>query len=291
MVNEFPDLQGVMGSYYAKHDGEDEAVSTAISEHYLPRFSKDQLPSSGVGITLSLSDKLDSIISIFSTGAKPSGSKDPYGLRRASLAIIKILIANKIDLDLLQVIDFYKKNIVKTKSISMETTDHVINYILDRFEGLYKDQGYKTESYLSVKNMMLTNPLDIHERVRAVNKFSQDQNAIDLVQLYKRVTNILIKNKHEKIPDKTNISKMTEDYEITLHKSNTTLYLINEKAHLSKDYDTILQNLLTLKVPIDEFFENVMVDVKDKTVKLNRLALLRELKMTLSSTADLTLIA
>ena len=139
--------------------------------------------------------------------------------------------------------------------------------------------------------MSLTSPLDIHERVQAVDKFSKDQNAIDLVQLYKRVTNILIKNKHEKIPNKANISKMTEDYEINLHKSNATLYSINEKAHLNKDYDTILQNLLTLKVPIDEFFENVMVDVKDKTLKLNRLALLKELKRTLSSTADLTLIA
>ena len=291
MVNEFPDLQGVMGGYYAKHDGEDKAVSTAISEHYLPRFSKDKLPSSKVGITLSLSDKLDSIISIFSTGAKPSGSKDPYGLRRASLAIIKILIKNKIDLNLLQAFDFYEKNINKAKSIPIEIRDHVINYILDRFEGLYKEQGYKTESYLSVKHMSLTSPLDIHERVQAVEKFSKDQNAIDLVQLYKRVTNILIKNKHEKIPNKANISKMTEDYEINLHKSNATLYSINEKAHLSKDYDIILQNLLTLKVPIDEFFENVMVDVKDKNLKLNRLALLKELKRTLSSTADLTLIA
>ena len=291
MVNEFPDLQGVMGGYYATHDGEDKAVSTAISEHYLPRFSKDKLPSSKVGITLSLSDKLDSIISIFSTGAKPSGSKDPYGLRRASLAIIKILIKNKIDLNLLQIVDFYEKNINKAKSIPIEIRDHVINYILDRFEGLYKEQGYKTESYLSVKHMSLTSPLDIHERVQAVDKFSKDQNAIDLVQLYKRVTNILIKNKHEKIPNKANISKMTEDYEINLHKSNATLYSINEKAHLSKDYDIILKNLLTLKVPIDEFFENVMVDVKDKNLKLNRLALLKELKKTLSSTADLTLIA
>ena len=165
------------------------------------------------------------------------------------------------------------------------------NYILDRFEGLYKEQGYKTESYLSVKHMSLTSPLDIHERVQAVDKFSKDQRAIDLVQLYKRVTNILIKNKHEKIPNKANISKMTEDYEINLHKSNATLYSINEKAHLNKDYDTILQNLLTLKVPIDEFFENIMVDVKDKNLKLIRLALLKELKRTLSSTADLTLIA
>jgi len=207
------------------------------------------------------------------------------------LAIIKILIKNKIDLNLIQVVDFYEKNINKAKSIPIEIRDHVINYILDRFEGLYKEQGYKTESYLSVKNMSLTSPLDIHERVQAVDKFSKDQRAIDLVQLYKRVTNILIKNKHEKIPNKANISKMTENYEINLHKSNATLYLINEKAHLSKDYDIILQNLLTLKVPIDEFFENVMVDVKDKTLKLNRLALLKELKRTLSSTADLTLIA
>ena len=135
-------------------------------------------------------------------------------------------------------------------------------------------QGYKTE-IISVKHMSLS-PLDIHERCKQLTN-SQSQNAIDLVQLFKRVTNILIKNKHEKIPNKANISKMT-DYEINLHKSNATLYSINEKAHLSKDYDIILQNLLTLKVRIDKFFENVMVDVKDKNLKLNRLALLEELK-------------
>ncbi len=291
MVNEFPSLQGVMGGYYAKHDGESDAVSNSIAEHYLPGFSGDKLPKSNIAITISLADKLDTVFGIFSTGAKPSGSKDPFGLRRCSLAILRILIERNVDLNLKEIIDFYQAHVADKKLKTKETSSTIIAYILDRIEGWFKDQGIRTEIFLSVKSMSLSNPLDIDARVRAVNAFAQDKNAVQLAQLFKRVSNILEKNSSLSLPNSIDAKILSDKHEIRLSESITTLEIKNKKLLNDREYTEVLNNLLVLKAQIDGFFDNVMVDSKDVNLKINRLALLKKLKTLFSSTADLTFLA
>ncbi len=291
MVNEFPNLQGVMGGYYAKHDGESDSVSNSIAEHYLPSFSGDKLPKSNIAITISLADKLDTVFGIFSTGAKPSGSKDPFGLRRSSLGILRILIERNIDLDLKEIIDFYQTRVAYKKLETKEAPSTIIAYILDRIEGWFKDQGIRTEIFLSVKSMSLSNPLDIDARVRAVNAFAQDKNAVQLAQLFKRVSNILEKNSSLSLPNSIDTKILSEKHEIQLSESITTLEIENKKLLNDREYKKVLNNLLVLKEQIDNFFDNVMVDSKDIDLKINRLTLLKKLKTLFSSTADLTFLA
>ena len=291
MVNEFPNLQGVMGGYYAKYDGESDLVSNAIEEHYLPSFSGDKLPRSNIAITISLADKLDTVFGIFSTGAKPSGSKDPFGLRRSSLAILRILIERNIDVDLKEIIGFYQTHVADKKLEAKETSSTVIAYILDRIEGWFKDQGVRTEIFLSVKNMSLSNPLDIDARVKAVNAFAQNKNAIQLAQLFKRVSNILDKNSSLPLRNSVDTKILSDKHEIQLSESITALVIENKKLLNDREYTEVLNNLLVLKEQIDNFFDNVLVDSKDTDLKINRLTLLKNLKALFSSTADLTFLA
>ena len=291
MVNEFPSLQGVMGGYYAKHDKESDSVSNSIAEHYLPSFSGDKLPKSNIAITISLADKLDTVFGIFSTGAKPSGSKDPFGLRRSSLAILRLLIERNIDLDLKEIIDFYQTHVADKKLEAKETPSTIIAYILDRIEGWFKDQGIRTEIFLSVKSMSLSNPLDIDARVKAVNAFAKDKNAVQLAQLFKRVSNILEKNSSLSLPNSVDTKILSDKHEIRLSESLTALEIENKKLLNDRKYIEVLNNLLVLKEQIDRFFDNVMVDSKDIDLKINRLTLLKKLKTLFSSTADLTFLA
>ena len=291
MVNEFPSLQGVMGGYYAKYDGESDLVSNAIEEHYLPSFSGDRLPKSNIAITISLADKLDTVFGIFSTGAKPSGSKDPFGLRRSSLAILRLLIERNIDVDLKEIIDFYQIHVADKKLEAKETPSTIIAYILDRIEGWFKDQGIRTEIFLSVKNMSLSNPLDIDARVKAVNAFAQNKNAIQLAQLFKRVSNILDKNSSLPLRNSVDTKILRDKHEIQLSESITALEIENKKLLNDREYKKVLNNLLVLKEQIDNFFDNVLVDSKDIDLKINRLTLLKNLKALFSSTADLTFLA
>ena len=291
MVNEFPSLQGVMGGYYAKHDGESDSVSNAIKEHYLPSFSGDRLPKSNIALTISLADKLDTVFGIFSTGAKPSGSKDPFALRRSSLAILRILIERNIDVDLKEIIGFYQTHVADKKLETKETPSTIIAYILDRIEGWFKDQGIRTEIFLSVKSMSLSNPLDIDARVRAVNAFAKNKNAVLLAQLFKRVSNILEKNSSLSLPNSVDTKILSDKHEIRLSASITRLEIKNKKLLNDREYTEVLNNLLVLKEQIDNFFDNVLVDSKDIDLKINRLTLLKNLKALFSSTADLTFLA
>ena len=186
----------------------------------------------------------------------------------------------------------YKRQHVADKKLeAKETPRTIIAYILDRIEGWFKDQGIRTEIFLSVKSMSLSNPLDIDARVKAVNAFAKDKNAVQLAQLFKRVSNILEKNSSLSLPNSVDTKILSDKHEIRLSESLTALEIENKKLLNDRKYTEVLNNLLVLKEQIDRFFDNVMVDSKDIDLKINRLTLLKKLKTLFSSTADLTFLA
>ena len=207
------------------------------------------------------------------------------------MAILRILIERNIDVDLKEIIGFYQTHVADKKLETKETPSTIIAYILDRIEGWFKDQGIRTEIFLSVKSMSLSNPLDIDARVRAVNAFAQDKNAVQLAQLFKRVSNILEKNSSLSLPNSIDTKILSDKHEIRLSESITTLEIKNKKLLNDREYKEVLNNLLVLKEQIDNFFDNVLVDSKDIDLKINRLTLLKNLKALFSSTADLTFLA
>ena len=190
-----------------------------------------------------------------------------------------------------EIIGFYQTHVADKKLEKKETPSTIIAYILDRIEGWFKDQGIRTEIFLSVKSMSLSNPLDIDARVKAVNAFAQNKNAVQLAQLFKRVSNILEKNSSLSLPNSVDTKILSDKHEIRLSASITRLEIKNKKLLNDREYTEVLNNLLVLKEQIDNFFDNVLVDSKDIDLKINRLTLLKNLKALFSSTADLTFLA
>lgn len=291
MVGEFADLQGVMGRYYALNDGEDSQVAEALLEQYLPRFSGDLVPTTPVGAALALADKLDTLVGIFSIGQQPSGSRDPFALRRASLGILRIIIDRKIDIDL--------RSAIKESAIQFKLEDEaleticklVLAYILDRFKSWYKEEGYSAEIYLSVAPLNLGNPLDIDARVHAVASFSLLPEAGDLAAANKRVSNIISKQLGKSEPVTLDNNLLVEPAEKTLAESITRMALLSEPLLASRDYTNVLKNLATLRDPIDGFFNDVMVMVDDQALRNNRLSLLNKLRTLFVNVADIAQMA
>ena len=291
MVGEFADLQGVMGRYYALNDGEDSQVAEALLEQYLPRFSGDLVPSTTVGAALALADKLDTLVGIFSIGQQPSGSRDPFALRRASLGILRIIIDRKIDIDLRSAIEVSAMQF-KLEDEALETIcKQVLAYILDRFKSWYKDEGYPAEIYLSVAPLNLDNPLDIDARVNAVASFSLLPEAGDLAAANKRVSNIISKQLGKSEPVTLDSNLLVEPAEKTLAESITRMSLLSEPLLASRDYTNVLKNLATLRDPIDGFFNDVMVMVDDPALRNNRLSLLSKLRTLFVNVADIAQMA
>jgi glycyl-tRNA synthetase beta chain len=291
MVGEFADLQGVMGRYYALNDGEDPQVAEALLEQYLPRFSGDLVPSTNVGAALALADKLDTLVGIFSIGQQPSGSRDPFALRRASLGILRIIIDRKLDIDLRSAIGVSAIQF-KLKDEALETIcKQVLAYILDRFKSWYKEEGYSAEIYLSVAPLNLGNPLDIDARVNAVASFSLLPEASDLAAANKRVSNIISKQLGKSEPVTLDSNLLVEPAEMTLAESITRMSLLSEPLLASRDYTNVLKNLATLRDPIDGFFNDVMVMVDDQALRNNRLSLLSKLRTLFVNVADIAQMA
>ena len=291
MVGEFADLQGVMGRYYALNDAEDPQVAEALLEQYLPRFSGDLVPSTTVGAALALADKLDTLVGIFSIGQQPSGSRDPFALRRASLGILRIIIDRKLDIDLRSAIGVSAIQF-KLKDEALETIcKQVLAYILDRFKSWYKEEGYSAEIYLSVAPLNLGNPLDIDARVNAVASFSLLPEAGDLAAANKRVSNIISKQLGKSEPVTLDSNLLVEPAEKTLAESITRMSLLSEPLLASRDYTNVLKNLATLRDPIDGFFNDVMVMVDDQALRNNRLSLLSKLRTLFVNVADIAQMA
>ena len=293
MVGEFDDLQGVMGRDYALNDDEHPEVAEALFEQYLPRFSGDIVPSTNTGAALALADRLDSLMGIFSIGQQPSGSRDPFALRRASLGVLRIMLERNIDLNLVDVLGYCNGQLnlgKRAKLAGNELEKQVLTYILERFKSWYKEQGLQTEIFLSVAALELGNPLDIDARVAAVNKFTLLPEASSLAAANKRVSNILSKQLVDTKAAPLNPSLLQEDAEKQLFDSLHSLETLISPLLASRDYYAVLEQLAELKQPVDQFFEDVMVMTEDLELQQNRLALLDKLHKLFMNVADISLL-
>ena len=288
MVGEFTDLQGVMGRYYALNDGEEAEVADALLEQYMPRFAGDQVPATAVGAALALADKLDTLVGIFSIGQQPSGSRDPFALRRGSLGLLRIIVDRRLDVDLRTAIEASASQFKLEDETLKKTCQQVLAYVLDRFKSWYKEQGYSAEIYLSVALLNLGNPLDIDARVHAVAAFSLLAEADDLAAANKRVSNILTKQLGSNAPEPLNISLLVEPAEKVLAESINSLTALSVPLLDNRNYTTVLKHLATLRDPIDDFFNDVMVMVDDKALRNNRLSLLSSLRGLFINVADIS---
>jgi len=281
MVGEFADLQGVMGGYYAHNDGEPSEVSIAISEHYQPRFSGDDLPSTEEGIVVSLADKIDTLTGIYGIGQGPTGSKDPYALRRTALGMLRILLEGKIELDLKSLIDFSLN--LHLEEVDRGSAVDIYTFMMDRLKAYYKDANIDSNIYEAVLAVSPNSPLDFHHRVDALNEFIKSENSKSLIELNKRIANIL-KDSDEK-QEVLNEEILIEDSEKALFNAAESL---SKELTGGNNYKEIMKSLIEIKDLIDSFFDNVMVNVEDEKVKSSRLALIRRVRHLFLSVADIS---
>ena len=286
MVYEFPDLQGIMGRYYARHDGEADDVAVALDEQYMPRFAGDELPSTITGQILALADKLDTLLGIFAIGQKPTGEKDPFALRRAALGVLRILIERGLMLDLRELLEFTADALADVVDASA-AIDEVLEFILDRLRVYYQNQNITADVYEAVIELKPTRPVDFDRRMLAVNSFRALAEAESLAAANKRIRNIL-KKIEGNLPDKVNEQLLTETAEKDLFAelqkySETVMPLFADG-----DYKTALQTLAGLRDTVDTFFDKVMVMADDEALKNNRIALLNQLSALFLKAADLS---
>lgn len=287
MVGEFADLQGLIGSYYATHDGEPAEVAAAINEQYQPRFSGDSVPESDTGALLAIADKLDSVIGLFGIGQPPTGSKDPFALRRAAIGILRIMIEKNLELDL---VDCIEAGMAGFSGISLEpdTSDKVFEFLLDRFKAWYLDEGISAEEFQSVFELRPSKPVDFHRRIAAVHRFNSLPEAAALAAANKRVANILSKQGDSGNERNIDEALLADDAEKALfsllsEKENEVAPLFN-----AGNYADGLASLSTMKDSVDKFFDEVLVMAEDEATKENRLALLQRLQGLFLHTADIS---
>ncbi|WP_318490266.1 glycine--tRNA ligase subunit beta [Photobacterium leiognathi] len=287
MVFEFTDTQGVMGMHYARHDGEQEDVALALNEQYMPRFAGDQLPSTPVSSAVAMADKLDTIVGIFGIGQAPKGS-DPFALRRASLGVLRIIVENGYDLDL---VDLVAKahSLFGDKLTNNNVDSDVIEFMLGRFRAWYQDAGFSIDVIQAVLAMHPTQPADFDKRVKAVSHFRELDAAESLAAANKRVGNILAKFDGE-LPTTVDNNLLVEAAEKELAEKVTAVVAALEPVFTAGDYQTALTELASLREPVDAFFDNVMVMADDEKLKVNRLALLNLLRNQFLKVADISLL-
>lgn len=287
LVTEFTDTQGIMGMHYAELDGEDPAVAAAMFEQYLPRFAGDAIPTQPVQITISLAEKLATLVGIMGIGQLPKGDKDPFGLRRAAIGLIRIVIENKLELNLVEILRSCCEifgDILKTP----DTATVVADYIFARLKAYYQDQGIGAEIFQAVLSTKPVSLLDFDKRVKAVVKFKELKEASDLAAAYKRVNNIQAKS--GRVTDPVNESLLSDEAEKKLVSHiNALLPAIND-LYTKGQYDQAMSTLAELRDDVDNFFEKVMVNVDDVAVKNNRLAILNQLSDIFSKTADISVL-
>ncbi len=288
MINEFPDLQGIMGRYYALHQGEEEAVAIAIDEQYLPRYSGDRVSQNPYAQILAIADKLDSIYGIFAIGMAPTGDKDPFALRRASLGILRTLVENQKDVDLCDLLQQLAQIYPKAIS-SLANSEQMIQFINDRFKGYILDQGYRYDIFDAVVSISSCNPHDMLLRIQAVDNFLKLPQATALAAANKRIANILKKNRQD-LPAETDVNAalFSETAEQHLYQAMQGLEQQLKQQYEKRDYNGCLISLATLDQAVDQFFDSVMVMVEDTAIKTNRMALIAKLHQQFSQIADLS---
>ena len=286
MVGEFASLQGVMGKCYAQRAGEADEVATAIDEQYKPRGASDDTAATATGQILSISDKLDTLVGIFAIGQKPTGEKDPYALRRASLGVLRTIIERKLDLDLKELIST-SAGLLKDKVDASKVEQEVFDYIIERLRAYYLDRGITADVFDAVSALSPSRPLDFDKRIKAVSVFREMAEAVSLAAANKRVGNILKKS----AVDKTiavDESLLSEDAEKNLFETLNLLSKTVEPLFDSGDYESALSKLSSLRDPVDAFFDSVMVMADDEAIKNNRIALLNNMNQLFLRAADLS---
>jgi glycyl-tRNA synthetase beta chain len=289
MVGEFPELQGIMGRYYAQHEGLDNDVAFAIEDHYKPRFAGDDLPRNPVGITVALADKLETLVGLFSIGEKPTGDKDPFALRRQALGIIRMLIENKLPLPFEQLIQDVL-SAFDNQSDSAATVTAIKEFCFDRLSVNLRENGasaQEVDAVLSLDPALLS---EIPQRLTAVRTFAALAEAPALAAANKRVSNILKKVEGE-VQAQVNTSLLQEPAEIALNNALSKVKPEADTLFENGDYTASLKALAALKAPVDDFFDNVMVNADDPALKANRLGLLATLHQAMNRVADLSKLA
>ncbi len=284
MVQEFPELQGIMGGYYARHDGEAEEVAYALEAQYRPRFAGDELPRTPTGRVIALADRLDTLVGIFAIGEPPSGNKDPFALRRAALGVIRLFIEGGIDLDLEELLQQAANRFAPLLRADA-TVEAVFDFIMERLRGYYVEQGFRPDTFEAVLNCRPTRPLDFDRRIRALAEFRKLPEADSLAAANKRIRNIL-KKVEGTLPFEVRTELLKEDAEQTL--AGRLAELSSEVIPLMEAglYDGALTRLAALREPVDGFFDQVMVMVDDINLRNNRIALLNELGSLFLRIAD-----
>ena len=287
MVFEFTDTQGVMGMHYARHDGEDEEVAVALNEQYMPRFAGDELPKSLVASAVALADKFDTLTGIFGIGQAPKGSADPFALRRAALGALRIIVEKNLPLDLE---DLVKKStaLFGDKLTNQNVVADVVDFMLGRFRAWYQDEGIAVDVIQAVLARRPTRPADFDARVRAVSHFRTLDSAEALAAANKRVANILAKAEDD--IGTIDVALCVEPAEQVLAQSVLSLAKEVQPLIAQGEYTAVLDKLAGLRQPVDNFFDNVMVNAEDAKLRQNRLAILNTLQGLFLQVADISLL-
>jgi len=287
MVGEFPDLQGIMGRYYARLDGEDNDVCEALDEQYLPRFAGDKLPQTKTGQALSLAEKLDTLVGLFSIGQPPTGVKDPFALRRAALGILRIIIESRLDLDLN---DLVERALAELGDIATKPDcgNDVMQYLYERLRGYASEQGYQNDAFEAVLAVTPSKPMDFMQRLAAVAGFRELEQAEALAAANKRIGNILRKNAALESVNDINADLLTEMTEQALAQKVALVKTDIAPLLAKADYAGVLTRLAEMRETVDAFFDEVMVMADDLAVRQNRLALLNETRALFLEVADIS---
>ncbi len=288
IVGEFPEMQGIAGYYYAKHDNEAEDVALALNEQYMPRGAGAELPSTLTGAAVAVADKLDTLVGIFGIGMLPTGSKDPYALRRAALGVLRILIEKQLDLDLVETVA-YSISLYGDKVKAEGLAPQVLDFIFDRLRARYEDEGVDVAVYQAVRALKPVAPLDFDQRVQAVQAFRQLPEAAALAAANKRVSNLLSKYEGQ-IATSAEAHYFDNPTEFSLYSAIQQASQTVQPMAAARCYRESLERLATLREPVDAFFEAVLVNAEDASVRANRYALLNQLRGLFLGVADISLL-
>jgi glycyl-tRNA synthetase beta chain len=287
MVGEFPELQGIMGGYYARHDGEPAAIAEAIEDHYKPRFAGDELPRSSVGTCVALADKLETLVGLFGIGQLPTGDKDPFALRRHALGVVRMLVDKELPLGLDQLIALA---VPAFGSLIQDPTAALQEFVFDRLAASLKEQGYTAQEIDAVLSLRPQRLADVKQRLAAVRAFAALPEAASLAAANKRIGNILKKSEGSGATA-VRPELLHDPKEQELHAALGKVAAVASPQFAAGNHQVALVACAALKAPIDAFFDTVMVHADDLALRQNRLALLAQLHALMNTIADLSKLA
>jgi len=292
MVGEFSDLQGIMGRYYATKDNEHKEVAEAMDEIYMPRFAGDQLPKTTTGLILAVAERIDTLVGIFGIGQIPTGAKDPFALRRAALGVLRLITENNLSLDLSQLISLSLETFSNSDpvvEVDTNTAKELMKFFAARTAAMYQEKGFSSQSIKAVQALNISQPTDFYNRLEAVKTFDSQPESADLAEANKRVKNILSKSDFNFATSSINQALFESDEKALFETIQTVKAFVDEQVSKG-NYGLALSKLAGLKDVVNQFFDNVMINVDDPAIKNNRLALINELRNLFIGIADISLL-